>query len=275
MPSELEQFLISTDTHHDAEEKIKWVSTNNETDNKKYTTEYYSQAGELLKAEHYVNGTKKEIYYNNGNVINKDEFNVDRIYEIKSFDKNRKLISSTKYIRINGFVISIVRHENGNEYKISYSYDEIKRIINKTIYINQEIIIKQIYCYDSLNRIAEYRDNQQTLNIINHTTSNIPAFYTLSDIYGNQIDIKNNFDNYEYKNTEITLNSNSKTIINEYYYNNFILKKPSATEEDFNCTISHINKWFNMENSKSGSILQFENKNKILPITLRKRALVI
>ena len=277
IPNNLKQFLISSEENSDIlEEKIKWISTPHVQNNPKFVTEYYSQVGELLKIEKYYEGTKKEIYYSGGSIIPENEFNPDKIYEIKSFDKNRILLSDTKYIRINGLIISIIKYENGNEYKISYSYDEIKRIINRTVYINQECITKQIYCYDSSSRVAEYRDEFQTVNIAGRASNNIITDYTLSDICGNQINITNHFDANEYLNTEIALNENSMTVSNKYYYDNFILKTPYATEEDFNCTISYIHKLFEIdENYESDSILQFENKNKILPITLRKRTLVI
>ncbi len=245
--------------------------------------EYYSANGELLKRTLFDgNSVQKEMYFINGRICTEKEFDKNNVSVQKNFDKDGNIICTTLYIYRNRLIISIIKKKHNNEYKISYSYDEAKRIINRSIYINQELVNKQIYCYNRDNRVKEYQDDNQCIKVFEETPQNELVKYVVTDILGNEISVYNHFENSEYIETEITLNGHKTILKDKNYIYNQILQKPDANEEDLDLVILNLYKQVktptkckNNINIISSFIKNKEAYNNILPITIRKHALVI
>ncbi len=245
--------------------------------------EYYSATGELLKRSLYEGDSiKKEIFFINGRIGTEKEFDKNKVGTKKTYDKDGNIICTTLYIYRNDFIIGIIKKKNNNEYKISYSYDEAKRIINRSLYINQVLVNKQIYNYDRDSKVTEYRDNNQSIKICQRTQQNELEKYVVTDIFGNETEVCNHFENGEYVKTEIALNEHKTVIRDENYVYNSILQKPQANEDDLNLVLSSLYKPVTTESNSENevkTIFEFiKNKelaDNILPITIRKHALVI
>lgn len=285
IPIELKQYQLFLEEETDnclMNDLLGIYLNNNESDDNIERIEYFSATGELLKRSLYESGSiKKEIFFINGRIGSEKEFDKNKVSEKKTYDKKGNIICKTHYIYRNNLVIGIVKKKNNNEYKISYSYDDCKRIINRAIYLNQELIRKQIYSYNNDNRITEYRDETQNIKICESSAQNELIKYIVTDICGNKLEVYNCIENGNYIKSEISLNEHKTVVKDENYVYNSILQKPQANEDDMNLVISTLHKSDNTntrQENKIDIISDFINNNEsnnILPINIRKYALVI
>lgn len=285
IPLELKQYQLFSEEKTDnyLTNDLLDIYLNNNKQECVERTEYFSATGELLKRSLYEGSLlRKEIFFINGRIGTEKEFDKNKVGTKKTYDKDGNIVCTTLYVYKNDLIIGIIKKKNNNEYKISYSYDEAKRIINRSIYINQVLVNKQIYNYDRDSKVIEYRDNNQSIKICQRTQQNELEKYIVNDIFGNKIEVYNHFENGEYVKTEITLNEHKTVIRDENYVYNLTLQKPQANEDDLNLVLSNL--WrpaaieTNNEN-ETKTIFEFiKNKelaDNILPITIRKHALVI
>ncbi len=188
----------------------------------------YYHDGCLTSTETYKDGlpTSKFIYKKNGHLACTFEYQYNR-------KKQRT---------------SVCKMCQDREIKIEYKYDDFDRITKRTVSINKEYLLEQIYRYDILDRIVEYRDNNQRIVVNRINKNNKLLSYVITDKMNNDITIVNHFtceDTYDY--TEITVNGYSSTVRDKSYVDNVMLKKPYTSDEDLDLIIANL---FREEESK-------------------------
>ena len=134
------------------------------------------------------------------------------------------------------------------------------RVNSRIIKVNKNTVAEQRYRYDILDRIVEYKDENQTINVLKLNPKNELLSYTITDRNGNTISIINKYMCSDYIGTEIDLNGHKTTVNDKSYVDNVMLKKPYTSEDDLDLVISKM-----LNNSKSES----ESKPKLIPITRR------
>ena len=203
---------------------------------------YYSDIGELIK----------KIYYNGSSVSSIEHYRNNTLYSLEKFDTGKiihKLIynrSGNKTVTINyqynrsDKIILIQKFVNEVKYSVEYGYDELMRVNSRIIKMGPKIINEQIYKYDILDRVVEYKDNNQSINVHKINPNNELISYTIIDKAGNRIVINNKFICSDYIGTIIDLNGHSTSVKDKSYVDNIMLKKPFTSEDDLDFTISNL-----------------------------------
>ena len=246
---------------------------------------HYSDNGELLKKVFYKGSSVVSIsHYRNQCLSAKEEFIDNKITNKRIYDKEGNIISTTRYCyNRKDKIVSIKKICGDDIYFVEYGYDELERVNSRKISCNTKVIREQTYRYDILDRIVEYKDENQTIKIMRISSKNELISYTITDKIGNNIYITNNIDicgNYD--NTEISLNGHKIKVKDKSYVDNIMLKKPYTTEDDLDFVIANLlaepPKITNRENINeitdkiiSGKVEAIQAKT--LPISIRKRLL--
>ena len=252
---------------------------------------YYSDSGEIIKKifyqgssissiEHYRNGTlfTSEIY-DNGKIKRKIKFNSQGI----------KICSISYEYNRHDQITAIRKYTDNTRYAVVYGYDELKRVNSRQIKENDTILIEQNYRYDILDRIVEFKDNNQKIEVHKVNQNNSLVSYTVTDKIGNKISIKNKFMCSEYIGTEIELNDHKTIVKDKSYIDNVMLKKPFTSEDDLDFVMSGLlnSEKHNIKTdlgitkrTNNTSILnlvinkKMELKQSVLPISIRKTMLL-
>ncbi len=243
---------------------------------------YYSTNNQLIKQEFYVGEKLSKIdYYHKGVLYKTELYNAGIISSKIVYKKDGSEAYCIKY-NDSGRVKDIYAQKD-NKYLVSYEYDKYARIISRKWYINDTLKTVQMYCYDDLNRITEYKDNNQTIEVSEYGKKHELIAYTITDKIGNKIFIKNNFSESGYVDSEITSGYEHFVIKDISYAHNIMLRKPRTSDDDLDFIIANL---FNSEPATTNRT-EFNdiisrttpglNKNsispKVLPISIRKRVL--
>ncbi len=284
IPTELKQYKIGEEIQ---EQDIKTSCAKNNVLIKRNDNglveqvEYFDENGELEKSLTYKGASvSKETVYKNGKIRVEKEFSEDKLISKKVFRNNGETLYENNYRYDSNNLVFISKKEKDIECAVIYIYDELDRIISRKIYKNREIISEQFYKYDISGKILGYRDRNQTVEVCRRNQKNELLCYKIKDIKGNEILIKNIFDGFAYLKTEIVLNGNCATVVNRDYVDNIVLKKPCATDDDLDLVISKLeNKKISETECKkindiSEHVIKEEIEKVILPIALRKRAIL-
>ncbi|MBR1776909.1 hypothetical protein IJ750_07550 [bacterium] len=284
IPTELKQYKIGEEIQ---EQDIKTSCAKNNVLIKRNDNglveqvEYFDENGELEKSLTYKGASvSKETVYKNGKIRVEKEFSENKLTSKKVFRNNGETLYENNYRYDSNNLVFISKKEKDIECAVIYIYDELDRIISRKIYKNREIISEQFYKYDISGKILGYRDRNQTVEVCRRNQKNELLCYKIKDIKGNEILIKNIFDGFAYLKTEIVLNGNCATVMNRDYVDNIVLKKPCATDDDLDLVISKLeNKKISETECKkindiSEHVIKEEIEKVILPIALRKRAIL-
>lgn len=203
---------------------------------------YYSESGELLK----------KIFYDGSTVSSIEHYRYNSLCSIEKYHDGR-MTSKTKYNRL-GKPICIVNYEYNRKdqitairkvaddirYEVEYGYDELMRVNSRIIKVNNNIVAEQRYRYDILDRIVEYKDENQTITVKKLNSKNELLSYSITDKVGNTIMIINKFLCSDYIGTEIELNGHKTTVCDKSYIDNVMLKKPFTSEDDLDLVMSKM-----------------------------------
>ena len=294
IPEELKQYT-----------KLEELQEQNEDEDKKLTndfgvkiikdeegnlvcTAYYSDIGEIIKKIYYIGSSVASIeHYRNNSLYSHEKFGNGRLCKKSKYDKQGKVTCTVKYdYNKSEQIISIQKILNEIRYLVNYGYDELKRVNSRVIRINDKILDEQAFRYDILDRIVEYRDNNQNIKVHKINQKNELVSYTITDNANNEISILNKFICTDYIGTEIELNGHKTTVKDYSYVDNVMLKKPFTSEDDLDFAISNILKKSgnnvgktsrnsnndNIDTIIGNSIKEFDKP--LLPISIRKQLLL-
>ena len=251
---------------------------------------YYSDSGELIKKIFYDNyGIESIEHYRNNILYSHERYDNGVIKKKAKYDKCGNAICSImfKYNK-DKQIFSISKTVNTTTYEVLYGYDELKRVNSRTINIDNKACAEQIYRYDILDRVVEYRDYNQIIKVDKMNQKNELVCYVITDKRGNVIRITNKYLCSGYLGTEINLNGHSTYVTDYSYTSNIILNKPFTSEDDLDFAISYIvkNNEKKSKNNKAKAniyadisnliILNTNNNTKaeLFPISIRKKALL-
>ena len=243
---------------------------------------YFSDSGELIKKIYYEGSSVSCIKHYRNNILYSDEYYQNgSVYKKIKYDRVGNISSVTKFLyNKNNKIVSIRKRTENNNYEVKYGYDELERVNSRTISVNSEIVTKQEYRYDILDRIVEYSDKTQTITVTKINKDNELISYIISDKAGNVIKINNKYLCSKYIGTEMELNGHKTTVTDKSYTDNVMLKKPYTKEEDLDFTIVSMVKKMNMTTKRinntdiTKSCIDDRITQKApLPISIRKKLL--
>ena len=197
-------------------------------------TSYYSNSGELIKKIFYKGSSVESIqHYRNNKLYSEEKFITGKISRKTLYNSEGKELSVIKYkYDREDRIVCIQKRIDGQFYSVEYGYDELKRVNSRIIRAGSEVINEQKYRYDILDRIVEYQDSNQCINVHKVNQYNELLNYTITDIIGNRIVVSNRFMCSEYIGTDIELNGHKTSVCDRIYVNNVMLKKPYTNEDD-------------------------------------------
>ena len=244
---------------------------------------HYNVDNELVK-QVFFNGDEITAinYYRNEILSRKEIYDSGLLLSNYAYKKNGSCVYELHYSYDNrGKINSIQKKAKDMDFLIKYEYDSLERIISRQILVNNALVTRQQYTYDILNRVIEYKDENQKIFVHNISKKNELISYTITDKIGNEILITNHFVETGYVNTEFTLNGHSTTLVDTSYVDNVMLKRPYTNEDDLDLIISNL---FSTQDkiidqpkreisNKSLGLIDYNIEMRILPISIRKRVL--
>lgn len=242
---------------------------------------YYSDYGEILKKVYYKGSSVVYIeHFRMENLFYSENFEEDQLIKKCFYNKEQKIISEILYeYNRQKNITCITKNNKTNTYKVEYGYDELNRVDSRILYYDNKVVNKQKYKFDILDRIVEYSDLNQKVNVLKVSPSNELINYIITDTMDNEIIVFNWFDTKGYSRTDVTLNGHKISIVDRSYVDNVMLKKPYTTEDDLDLIISRIFNDTQQECvTKRSSSLDVSNEfiensiqARVLPISIRKR----
>ena len=299
IPTELQQYTkIVSNINDNTEHPIKEVNTDfgvkliKDDKGNLIHAAYYSESGELLKKIFYDGPTVSSIEHYRYNLLcSIEKYNNGKITRKTKFNRFRKPICIVNYeYNRKDQITAIRKFANDNRYEVEYGYDELMRVNSRIIKVNNNIVTEQRYRYDILDRIVEYKDENQTITVKKLNPKNELLSYSITDKVGNTIIIINKYLCSDYIGTEIELNGHKTTVCDKSYVDNIMLKKPFTSEDDLDLVMSKMIYKNNHErtsniapitkrtsNTDITNVVINENINistKPLPISMRKLRLL-
>lgn len=247
IPEELQQFsklvdILENDSGQESMYGDFGVKTIKDESGFIVGTAYYSDSGELIKKVLYKGTSVDHIeHYRNNTLYANEKYDSGRLLRKTLYTPSGKECSVLNYKYSNlGQIVGIHKMMNKVKYAVEYGYDELSRVNRRVLLINNKVINDQKYKYDMLDRIIEYKDLNQTINVHKVNQKNELVSYSITDVIGNRIIINNKFMCSEYIGTDIELNEHKTTVKDISYVNNIMLKKPYTTEEDLYYALSYL-----------------------------------
>ena len=245
---------------------------------------YYSACGELEKLVFYSGMSITRINYYKGDRLCKVEnFENEKVVNKIVYKRDGQIAFEIDYKFADENLIEINKNVNGSRFIIGYKYDDLDRIVKRSVFVNGEKRTVQEYSYDVLNRIKSYKDENQEIVVQNISTKNELISYVITDRIGNDINIENHFTECGYVSTDMVLNGHGITVSDTSYVDNVMLKKPNATDEDLDLIIANLfkaepkaetNTFSDSVEKKSMGLIDQNIQTRTLPISIRKRLLL-
>ena len=242
IPEELQQFSKVAEII-DGIEPVKnnfGVQTIKDKDGNLTGTEHYSSSGELIKKIYYKGSSVSTVEnYRNSMLYSQEKYDKSKLIQKTLFNSEGKEVNVIKYkYNRENQIVYIQKQINNTVYSVEYGYDELKRVNSRRIRAGSETICKQQYRYDILDRIVEYKDDNQSITVHKVNPNNELISYTIRDVIGNKIDVNNRFMCSEYIGTEISVNGHKTSVKDKIYISNVMLKKPYTNEDDLDFALS-------------------------------------
>ncbi len=287
LPQELSGYGKFTDLIEpkpDVEVKLlSGVEVNRDFRGRILSVNYYAPNQDLMKQIFYQGMYVSNInYYSHDRLCAKEEYQDEKLMSKTIYSKNGVAAYTIKYEYEREKLTRVSKTTRENEIEVKYLYDELDRIIARKIFVDLRLISQQEYNYDILDRIKEYKDENQRIVVKNVSPKNELLSYTITDKIGNEILIVNHFTEYGYQNTDVTLNGHSITVNDTSYVDNVMLKKPYASDEDLDLIISSLMRQSIQTRRTDGQavlakktmgLIDRNIELKTLPISIRKRVL--
>ncbi len=203
---------------------------------------YYSDSGDIIKKIFYKGSSVANIKHYRDNTLTYQEcFNNGRLKRKITYDKSGKAKADIVYeYNSKNLIVAIRKNSDNNRYEVEYGYDELSRVDSRIIKYNSKICLQQMYRYDILDRVVEYRDRNQHIKVQKINPKNELLAYTITDRAGNDIIIINKYLCSDYIGTEIDLNGHKTTVKDKAYVDNVMLKHPFTSEDDLDLVFSNI-----------------------------------
>ncbi len=246
---------------------------------------YYSSEGALQKQVFYNGEVISRInYYHKELLTKKEEYEEELLAYKYIYNKDGSLRYMLSYLyNEDNRITEICKESKKQKAVVKYEYDSIGRIISRTVVLNESHSFHQTYRYDILDRVIEYKDENQHIVVNNISKKNELLSYSITDKIGNEISVTNFFTEAGYVNTEYTLNGHSLTLKDTSYVDNIMLKKPYTNEDDLDLIIANLfqsaektsarTAYNEILQNKSMGLIDKNIETKILPISIRKRIL--
>lgn len=289
LPSSLDEYWQEPETPQDEINNIKntviptGVQINRDSRGRITSVEYRSLDGDLEKLVFYSGMVISAInYYKSERLYCTEEYENEKLVDKILYSKNGSITCKYSYRYYNGFISGITKYTNNHEIEVNYKYDDLVRIIERNIYLDKNTVSNQQYNYDILDRIKEYKDENQRILVKTISEKNELLSYEITDRIGNNILIENHFTECRYVFTKINLNGHSITVDDTSYVDNVMLKKPNACEDDLDLIIANLFKseekpikknYMEVVDSKSMGLIDKNIQLRTLPISIRKRLL--
>ena len=245
---------------------------------------YYTPDKELSKEIFYSGDSIFKINYYRKNVVSCIENYNDGLLMSKYFYSSSGCLSCSFEYKYNKKrkVESISKNRINLKVAAVYNYDDFDRIIKREVYKNSEKVMEQNYKYDILDRIVEYRDENQRIVVKKISKKNELISYVITDRMGNEIVIENFFSTSGYEHSTISLNGHSSQVKDTSYVDNIMLKKPYTNEDDLDMIIANLLNNYEVKSTKRNSDSEINSMDMIdsnirlrtLPISMRKRLLL-
>jgi len=244
------------------------------------SVKYFTPEKELLKEVFYKGESICKINQYRGKVLYSTTGYKDGLPVLKFiFQSSGHLAYSVEYEYKKAKMTGIRKKCQGREIYVKYQYDDFERISHRSISLNNEQILQQSYRYDILDRIVEYKDNNQKIVVNKISKKNELISYVITDKMNNDIAVENHFTESGYVNTDITVNGHCSQVKDTSYVDNVMLKKPYTSEDDLDLIIANLFRdEHSMQTSRnndkySGSMIEQSIEHRTLPISMRKRLL--
>lgn len=287
IPLELISYKKVLDTISTSEETnfMPCAEINRDKRGRIISANFYSDENELYKQVFFDGDEITAVnYYSNDRLIRKDIFDKNYL-AAKQIYKTDGTLAYKIYYSYNQThqIISICKQSSKKEILVTYAYDSIDRIISRNIYLNSILQTEQHYRYDALNRVVEYKDENQKIYVRSISQKNELLSYSITDRIDNEIVITNHFTATGYVDTEFVLNGHCTTVKDTRYVDNVMLRKPFTSEDDLDLIISNLYNSSDtiitrptQETSATKNAMSLIDKNielRVLPISIRKRVL--
>lgn len=207
-------------------------------------TAYYDDTGELIKQIFYNGSSISSIkHFRNNLLYSEESFITGKITKKSLYNQSGNQICLITYQYNRSELITCIQKLADNlRYAVEYGYDDLLRVNSRTVKINGKILNRQMYRYDILDRIVEYKDDNQCITVHKVNQKNDLICYTIVDAVGNKIIVNNKFMCSEYIGTEIELNDHKTTIVDKSYIDNIMLKRPFTSEDDLDFAVTNLMK---------------------------------
>ena len=266
IPTELQQYtkvasIIDNEIPHDDVSPDFGVKLIKDEHGNLTHAAYYSDTGELLKKIFYNGSIVSSIeHYRYNALYSQEKYHDGKITKKTMYNRYKKptCLISYEYNRKDQ-ITAIRKLADSSRYEVEYGYDELMRVNSRIIKVNNDVVAEQRYRFDILDRIVEYKDENQTIKVLKLNPKNELLSYTITDKLGNTISVINKYMCSEYIGTEIELNGHKTTVSDKSYVDNVMLKKPFTSEDDLDLVVSKM-----LHKSPP------EPEAKIVPITQRK-----
>lgn len=244
---------------------------------------YYSDTGDLIKKIFYKGSLVSHIeHYRYNRIRSQEQYKDGKMYRKSLYNKNGYLVSTICYeYNRAGNIVSVRKNINNQVYQVKYDYDELGRPNCRILCMNTRMLATQKFRYDIIDRIVEYEDNHQKIKVYKVNQNNELVKYTITDNYGNVIEVLNKFLCSQYIGTDVNLNGHIVTVKNSEYLDNVMLKKPYPSSDDLDLAMSNIlgngekNIVEIVHNTEIGNgVMSKGHEAKILPISIRKLQLL-
>ena len=245
---------------------------------------FYTVDGELYKQVFFDGDNITSVqYYRYDKLSRREEDEEDRITDKYIYKKDGNCAYEIHY-EYDGLkrITGINKINKNNEISVTYQYDSLDRIVNRKMYLNRQLFLNQQYAYDVLNRVIEYKDENQRIVVESISKKNELISYSITDKIGNEITVKNHITETGYVDTEFSLNGHCVIVKDANYADNVMLKRPNANEDDLDLIISGLyntqvktadRRVRNIVSENSTGLIDKNIELKILPISIRKRVL--
>ena len=191
IPEELQEFSKVAEVFKSTEpDKDNFgVQTIKDNDGNLIGTEYYSANGELLKKVYYKGSSVTTVeHYRNTILYSQEKYDTGKIIQKTLYNHEGSEVNVIKYkYNRENQIVYIQKQINNTVYSVEYGYDELKRANSRIIRAGSKTICNQQYRYDILDRIVEYKDDNQLITVHKVNPNNELISYTIRDIVGNII----------------------------------------------------------------------------------------
>ena len=247
IPDELQQFskivtFLDTDIQSDKVKDNFGVKIVKDENGNVTGTAHYSASGELIKKIIYNGSSVASIeHYRNNRLFSTEKYDLGKLLKKVLYSANGEVLSTIGYkYNKNGQIVYIEKLSGNLKYSVEYGYDDLMRVNGRILKINNKTINEQFYKYDILDRIVEYSDCNQHIDVHKVNQNNELISYTITDAIGNKIIINNKYMCTEYIGTDIELNGHKTTLKDRSYVSNIMLKRPFTSEDDLDSTLSNL-----------------------------------